>query len=222
MSTDLYPHIIEDDGLPFVAIHHTHREWAGRQGRATPTPMPEITLAQVVRRMVAWVVALFALMLIAHFSAPAAKAQTIGAHLTTAHVGHVTEPYFVTRTECVTTKKGKNVCTKHREDTERRTHLNGFNPGLYVRIDEGQLEGLTLGLYRNSLGRPSTYAAWTFETESKRYGFTVGAVSGYDRRVEPMFAPSARFGLGDGGFVRLSLLPQRSAVGVHLSLERSL
>lgn len=106
--------------------------------------------------------------------------------------------------------------------------MQGFNPGLYLRQDSG----LTVGAYRNSYGRASAYAGWTFETADKRFALTVGAVSGYPAApLMPVVVPSVRFALGqasgEGAWaVRVSLLPkppkEGSAAGVHLSIERGL
>lgn len=51
-------------------------------------------------------------------------------------------------------------------------------PGIYTRHESG----FSAGTYRNSIGRQSTYAGWTFETEDKRWALTVGAVTGYQRK----------------------------------------
>ncbi len=53
-----------------------------------------------------------------------------------------------------------------------------ITPGAYARHESG----FTVGAYRNSIGRPSAYAGWTFETEDRRFALTVGAVTGYEKR----------------------------------------
>lgn len=105
-------------------------------------------------------------------------------------------------------------------------------PGVYARHESG----LTFGAYRNSIGRRSAYAGWTFE--SGRFALTVGAVSGYGRRCRvdrfehaggiatvprcsghtggklgPLLAPSVR--IGDA---RLSLVAFKKPA-IHLSAE---
>ncbi len=107
-------------------------------------------------------------------------------------------------------------------------------PGAYARHESG----FTLGAYRNSIGRASAYAGWTFETEDRRFALTVGAVTGYERRcridrfehaggiatvprcsghtggkVGPLLAPSVR--LGDA---RLALVAVKKPA-VHLAWE---
>lgn len=106
-------------------------------------------------------------------------------------------------------------------------------PGIYARHESGA----TFGAYRNSIGRRSAYAGWTFE--SGRFALTVGAVSGYERRCRtdrwtepngsistnpvcsghvgdklgPLLAPSVRI-----GHARLSLVAFKKPA-VHLSVE---
>lgn len=76
-------------------------------------------------------------------------------------------------------------------------------PGIYVK----HASGATAGAYRNSEGHGSAFAAWTFETESRTWAITVGAVTGYRRAaVMPLLLPSVRVPLGDVA-LRLSLVP---------------
>lgn len=76
-------------------------------------------------------------------------------------------------------------------------------PGLYAM----HASGATFGAYRNSQGRGSAFAAWTWQTESRRWAITVGAVTGYERaRVLPLILPSVRVPIGDVA-LRLSLVP---------------
>lgn len=57
--------------------------------------------------------------------------------------------------------------------------LNNKNPGAYVRFDNG----VTLGTFKNSIGRVSFYAGYTIERGP--FALTVGAISGYAiKRVE--------------------------------------
>jgi hypothetical protein len=100
--------------------------------------------------------------------------------------------------------------------------LNGINPGIYARFDNG----LTVGTYRNSYGRQSVYAADTFETDQV-HGFsaalTVGAITGYPAaKVMPMLAPSVAYHFGADA-VRLALVPKPpshgSSAALHLMIE---
>lgn len=93
-------------------------------------------------------------------------------------------------------------------------------PGVYLRLPSG----VTLGHYRNSLGRPSTYAAYTAETADRRWAITVGAVTGYPAMpVAPMVVPSMRLSLGPAD-VRLAYIPKPPHYGgahaLHIALER--
>jgi hypothetical protein len=54
---------------------------------------------------------------------------------------------------------------------------HNLNPGLYLKTESG----LTLGGYRNSLGRGSVYLAQTWSAGP--FSLTLGAVSGYRRRA---------------------------------------
>lgn len=105
-------------------------------------------------------------------------------------------------------------------------------PGIYARHESG----FTVGAYRNSIGRPSAYAGWTFE--QGRYALTVGAVTGYQRKchterwedehgkhtnpvcsghtpnaIGPLIAPSVKVGQA-----RLALVAFKRPA-VHLSWE---
>jgi hypothetical protein len=66
--------------------------------------------------------------------------------------------------------------------------MNNSNPGIYLRAPAG----FTAGVYENSISgtrfagsgsprRISTYAAWTFESASRRFAVTVGGATGYGR-----------------------------------------
>ena len=90
-------------------------------------------------------------------------------------------------------------------------------PGIYARHEDGA----TFGAYRNSYGRPSAYAGWTFETKDKRFALTVAGVTGYPAApLRLMVAPSVRFPIG-GMSVRLAGAPKigASAALLHLALE---
>ncbi len=75
-------------------------------------------------------------------------------------------------------------------------YQRNINPGLYLRVHEGArlggidlgaLQGLTLGAYRNTLGRTSAYLGHTLTLaggpgSAATVDVTLGAVSGYQRR----------------------------------------
>jgi len=118
-----------------------------------------------------------------------------------------------------------------------RDYFENSNPGIYGRAENG----LTAGVYRNTLGRTSVYGGVTL---GDQYAVTLGVVSGYDKRPvdiprcdnglypdathpctrgssnhkwAPMIAPSVRLGPA-----RVSIIPRigDSASVVHLSVER--
>ena len=98
--------------------------------------------------------------------------------------------------------------------------MQDSTPGLYLRTDAG----LTLGHYRNSHGRPSSYAAWTWQTADQRFALTAGVVTGYPaRRYSPLLVPSVRFALTDSLAARIAYIPKPprygSAAGVHFAIE---
>ena len=102
--------------------------------------------------------------------------------------------------------------------------LEPFNPGLYLRTESG----FTAGVLRNSQSRTSTYAGWTFETDSRQFALTVGGITGYPARpVMPLLVPSMRIGLSQwqpGAALRVSYLPKPPKYGrshaLHFSVER--
>lgn len=101
-------------------------------------------------------------------------------------------------------------------------NLEADTPGVYVRTDSG----FTAGVYRNSYRRTSAYTGWTWETESKRFAITVGAVTGYSAsKVMPLVVPSAKLDLGGGFSSRIAFIPKPvkkgHAAGVHFAIERS-
>ena len=134
---------------------------------------------------------------------------------------------------------GVNLVSRH---FPARSYQNNFNPGAYVKWDNG----IVLGGYRNTLWRPSFYAGYVLE--SGPFALTIGAVTGYQRRttavpctragytgctewhgysngyLTPMFSPSVRLPSIAGVTPRLSYIPGFgvSPSVVHLSLEFSL
>ena len=98
--------------------------------------------------------------------------------------------------------------------------LQDSTPGLYLRTDAG----LTLGHYRNSHGRPSSYAGWTWQAADQRFALTAGVVTGYPaRRYAVLLVPSVRVPLARHTALRIAYLPKPpkygAAAGVHFSLE---
>lgn len=107
-------------------------------------------------------------------------------------------------------------------------------PGVSLRL----ANGATFGAYRNSYGRGSAYAGWTFETADQRWALTVGAVTGYPGRpVAPLVVPSLRLGLdavgAPGWSARIALIPKPPTHGhgitrtegtaaLHIALEKAL
>lgn len=85
------------------------------------------------------------------------------------------------------------------------SHMETVTPGLYALHSSG----VTLGAYRNSEGKFSTYAGYSTEY------LTVGLVTGYNRRpVLPMLVPSYKFSNG----YRISLIPNPfGPSAIHLS-----
>ena len=57
-----------------------------------------------------------------------------------------------------------------------REGQHNFNPGIYVRFDNG----VTLGTYHNTLGKQTFYAGYT--VEHGPFALTLGAASGYQRQ----------------------------------------
>lgn len=104
----------------------------------------------------------------------------------------------------------------HLGTVHRGQGFEDFNPGAYAVWSSGA----TLGAYRNSEGRPSTYVGWTWEAGP--LAMTAIAVTGYRRApVTPGLIPSVRVPLGRGFGARASLLlpPEKPARAVHFSVE---
>jgi len=100
--------------------------------------------------------------------------------------------------------------------------FENVNPGLSVRLHNGA----TFGAYRNSIGRLSAYAGWTWDTDFHgwRPAITAGVVTGYERAdVMPLLVPSISTPAVDGFRARFTFVPQiekGGASAVHLSIER--
>ncbi len=92
----------------------------------------------------------------------------------------------------------------HLFSVHSESDLNNRNPGLFVRTPSG----FTAGFYENSISgtrfagngsprRISTYAAWTFETESQRFAVTVGGSTGYGRDEQVVCLQTNEFGCAE-------------------------
>jgi len=82
--------------------------------------------------------------------------------------------------------------------------LEWATPGLYAVHPSGA----TASVYRNSEGRASVLAGWTWQWLDGRLALTAGAVTGYSMAsVLPVLLPSARLPLGEGWGLRLTLVP---------------
>lgn len=124
-----------------------------------------------------------------------------------------------------------------------RDYQHNVNPGLYVKADTTWLP-VTVGAYRNTLGRNSVYLAGVLERGP--FALAVGAVTGYQRKTEAvacqspyanvctrsmgvssgllalMFAPSVRLPTIGGATPRLSIIPslgRGTSTVLHLSVE---
>lgn len=114
---------------------------------------------------------------------------------------------------------GLHLATAHAGNSALET----ATPGAYVQL----AGGATFGAFRNSYGRGSAYAGYTWRTEDGRFALTAGAVTGYPaRRVLPLLTPSVQLPLAGGYAARLAWLPRQPQVGtahgLHFALERAL
>jgi hypothetical protein len=95
-------------------------------------------------------------------------------------------------------------------------------PGIYAQAPSG----LTFGAFRNSYGRSSAYAGWTWSSDDGRWSFTTGLVTGYpERKVQLLALPSMRVRLTDSTALRVSFVPKaesKSSPVLHLSAEWTL
>jgi hypothetical protein len=143
----------------------------------------------------------------------------------------------------VLTANGQTVGL-HLVTAHSHSGLNGVNPGIYARFDNG----VTVGSYRNSFNRNSVYAAYTVETHvspSISVALALGAVTGYQRqyfegecydgthsgphrichrgndsKITALVAPSVAFHSGANA-IRIALIPSKEGGGAaHLMFER--
>ena len=99
---------------------------------------------------------------------------------------------------------------------------NNVNPGLYLRTDSGA----TVGAYRNSIRRVSTYAGWTWSkpiAQGVQATVTAGVITGYEGGAMPMAIPSVRFEISERAAIRVITIPKidpkQGAHVVHLAVE---
>ena len=133
------------------------------------------------------------------------QGAVIGVHLLSLH----SNPGYVTAVDI----PGRPLQTERFETA---------TPGLSLRL----ANGATVGAYRNSYGRGSAYAGWTFETADQRWALTVGAVTGYPRLRLGLDAAGA-----PGWSARIAFIPKPPAHGsapshataaLHIALEKAL
>ena len=113
-----------------------------------------------------------------------------------------------------------------------KSWTNNYNPGIYVKADNG----LTVGVYYNTLSRVSVYAGYTLEAWP--FALVLGATSGYKKHLSPgggmrgtsngylslMLAPSVKLPVEAWGVSpRLSFVPRIGSGSsvFHLSVERA-
>ena len=99
---------------------------------------------------------------------------------------------------------------------------NNVNPGVYVRADNG----LTAGVYLNSVNKVSTYAGYTASTPvgDAELSLTFGGITGYPAApVMPLAVPSLKVNVTKSTGLRLTWIPRVhpkvDTHAVHLSVE---
>jgi len=97
----------------------------------------------------------------------------------------------------------------------KETKLRSWTPGVYAKF--GDSSGVTIGLYKNSIGRVSAYVGYTFEatlTDKVSAAVTAGIISGYDKHeysvgdVSPLLAPSFSVALDNKTRLRTIIIPR--------------
>ena len=105
------------------------------------------------------------------------------------------------------TKIGLHIGSHHFPSRD----FSNFNPGAYVRLDNG----LTAGGFYNSERRASFYGGYTVEWGIA--SVTVGAITGYRRaNVMPLVIPSLRIARIGQADIRLAYLPKITSDGAHV------
>lgn len=108
--------------------------------------------------------------------------------------------------------------------TDTGAHFNNTNLGVYIAS-----ENYAIGTYYNSVRKQSVYAVRTLESESCRFDFSVGVVTGYSAPVLPFAVASVKFDTSqivDRSRVRFTLMPVVNenkafdGVALHLSVEK--
>lgn len=111
----------------------------------------------------------------------------------------------------------------HTATWHSRPGYQAATPGAYLRWHNGA----TLGAYRNSEGRGTAYAGWTWSTDEHARlsaAFTAAAATGYSAApVVPLLAPSVAWRATPSTTLRLLTLPKwhpkQGATAVSLSVE---
>jgi hypothetical protein len=132
---------------------------------------------------------------------------------------------------CTSLILGLHLASYH---AQHHDYQNNVNPGAYVECD-----GWTAGAYRNTLSRTSAYAGYTLR--SGPFALSLGAISGYQKRIEAVPCQRGRrtgctreYGFSDSAFTPMvapsvTLGPARlwyiPSIGVsssvlHLSLQK--
>lgn len=111
---------------------------------------------------------------------------------------------------------GLVVAATHLGDMNDGAKRAMFTPGLYAVLQSG----LTLGAYKNTLGRPSVHIGYTHAASGSRVALSAGLVTGYpgtktgyshepsSRYPLPYVAVSYRFGESSG--MRVIAMPHRT------------
>lgn len=122
----------------------------------------------------------------------------------------VYEPYAINTT-------GLHLGTVHFRGT-----WNDFNPGVYVKLNNG----LTFGTYYNSERKQSTYVGRTFSknlTQNLEIAATVGIISGYNKTVLPLVLPTVAYKFHRDFAVRVGFVPKvnkQGSAGLHFAIEK--
>lgn len=110
----------------------------------------------------------------------------------------------------------------HTASWHDRPGFRTLTPGAYLRTDAG----LTAGALRNSEGRASAYAGWTWGTDEARRlsaAATAGVITGYSLApAVPFVIPSAAVRITEQLTARALLIPRiapKGANAVSITLE---
>jgi hypothetical protein len=145
----------------------------------------------------------------------------IGLHLLTYHNETAyTIPGEPTRIECVPPPTDWHLGYTECNAVQPVHRLSGNNPGLYAIH---RATGLGGGVVRNSFGRWSAHASWTWAPHPN-VDVSVGVITreGVLDRTILLVSPSVHFQALEKARARLALLPGKAGnTALHLGLERS-